>query len=252
MTFDWWTLALQTVNFLILVWLLWRFLYKPVKSVIEKRRSLSDQAFKEAETQRQAAEKARQDFETAQAELRKERQATLNTLHIEFEAERQKLLQDTRAEANDLIEAARATIAEERAATLRAMREQLVDLAVDMAATLLGKTDSDGLNEVFLRQLEKQIESLPDEERGRLEQDLLANGGALRVVTARPLTAEEKEHWRARLGARLGGAAVADFTADSDLIGGAELRFPHAVLKFTWAEQLDMAKHHLTGNDSVS
>ena len=39
MRFDWWTLALQTVNFAVLVWLLHRFLYKPVLRAIDARRA---------------------------------------------------------------------------------------------------------------------------------------------------------------------------------------------------------------------
>src|SRR3546814_21092072 len=39
MHFDWWTLALQTVNFAIPVWLLQRFLYKPVLRLIDSPRA---------------------------------------------------------------------------------------------------------------------------------------------------------------------------------------------------------------------
>ena len=37
MEIDWWTLAIQTVNFLVVVWLLSRFLYRPVRRMIEAR-----------------------------------------------------------------------------------------------------------------------------------------------------------------------------------------------------------------------
>ncbi|MEO0035300.1 MAG: synthase, partial [Pseudomonadota bacterium] len=38
MSLDWSSLALQTVNFLVLVWLLQRFLYRPVLAAIDRRR----------------------------------------------------------------------------------------------------------------------------------------------------------------------------------------------------------------------
>ena len=41
MRFDWWTLALQTVNFAVLVWLLHRFLYRPVLRMIATARGRS-------------------------------------------------------------------------------------------------------------------------------------------------------------------------------------------------------------------
>ena len=39
MRIDWWTLALQTVNVLILIWILSRFLFRPIVGVIEERRA---------------------------------------------------------------------------------------------------------------------------------------------------------------------------------------------------------------------
>ena len=41
MQIDWWTLALQTINFLVLVWLLTHFLYRPVRQVIAERKALA-------------------------------------------------------------------------------------------------------------------------------------------------------------------------------------------------------------------
>jgi F-type H+-transporting ATPase subunit b len=39
MRIDWWTLALQTFNVLVLVWILSRFLFRPVASMIEQRQA---------------------------------------------------------------------------------------------------------------------------------------------------------------------------------------------------------------------
>ncbi len=39
MRIDWWTLALQTVNVLILIWILSRFLFHPVVAIIDERRA---------------------------------------------------------------------------------------------------------------------------------------------------------------------------------------------------------------------
>jgi F-type H+-transporting ATPase subunit b len=60
MQIDWWTLVLQVINFLVLVWLSWRFLYQPVKEVIQKRKQLAEHAFAEAEKRRAEAESERQ------------------------------------------------------------------------------------------------------------------------------------------------------------------------------------------------
>ena len=48
MHLDWWTIGLQTVNFAILVWLLQRFLYKPVLRMIDARKAEIDQQYDDA------------------------------------------------------------------------------------------------------------------------------------------------------------------------------------------------------------
>ena len=64
MHFDWWTLALQTINFAILAWLLHRFLYKPVLRVIDARRAEIDKQYADASM---AEAKAKQELAAVEA-----------------------------------------------------------------------------------------------------------------------------------------------------------------------------------------
>ena len=63
MSFSWSTFALQAVNFLVLVWLLRRFLFKPVGAIVAERKAEIARAQAEAEAARQSAEQARKDLE---------------------------------------------------------------------------------------------------------------------------------------------------------------------------------------------
>jgi F-type H+-transporting ATPase subunit b len=58
MTIDWWTLGLQTVNVLVLVWILARFLFKPVAKIIAERQEAAQDALDEAEAARAEAQAA--------------------------------------------------------------------------------------------------------------------------------------------------------------------------------------------------
>ena len=250
MQIDWWTFALQTINFLVLVWLLWRFLYKPVGEVIDRRKALAERAFADARKKAEEAEAAKLRFEGGQAQLSQERQDMLRKVHKELEGERSNLLEKARREADELIEAAHDTIAEEREAALREIREQAAGLAVELASNFLRKAGSDLSTDVFLEQLEKQLTDLSEIERGRLQKDLAADDARLTVVTAYPLAPGEGDRWTGRLGASLGQMMKTDFVTDPGIVGGAELRFPHTVLKITWADQLEKAKE-LLGQDEA-
>jgi len=55
MNFSWWTFALQAANFLILVWLLRRFLFKPVGAIVARRKEEIARAMAEASAEKQNA-----------------------------------------------------------------------------------------------------------------------------------------------------------------------------------------------------
>lgn len=252
MQIDWWTLALQVVNFLVLVWLLWRFLYRPVKEMIEKRKQLAERAFAEADEQKREAEVARQRFEDGRAGLAQERQEMLKKIHAELEAERNQVLETAHVKAREILDEARESSATERAAVLAEVREEVAALASELAASLLREAGPGVADAALLERLEKQLRDLPDDERERLRKDLEPDGARLTVVTAAPLKADEQAHWIDRLGACLGHGEKTDFATDPEILGGVEVRFPHAVLKSTWADHLRKAKEKLQGDDAAS
>ncbi len=251
MQIDWWTLLLQAINFLVLVWLLWRFLYKPVREVIEKRKRLAGEAFAEADRQKQEAEAARQRFEDDRAALAQERQQMLKKSHEDLEKERRQALDDAKRQADELLEDARQAIAKERAAALTEIR-QAATLAVELASDVLRQTRPEGGAGDYMARLEKQLAEMPPEERERLEKDLAEDGAALEVVTAAPLGPEAQSDWARRLAVSLAPEDKIRFAVDPGILGGAELRFPHAVLKFTWADQLRKAKELLQSDEAAS
>jgi F-type H+-transporting ATPase subunit b len=252
MTIDWWTLVLQAINFLVLVWLLWRFLYRPVKEVIEKRKALAEQAFADAEKKKGEAEAARQRFDADRAKLAQERQDMLKKIHEDLEAERRNVLEAAKRDADKELAAARQALAEERDAALTEVREQVSGLAVELASGLLRKAGSGAAAGAFLDALDRQLKDMPAEERERLQKDLAADGAKLTVVTAAALTPDEQDRWRKRLNSRLGQKDKTDFATDPEILGGAELRFPHAVVKLTWADQLRKAEELLRRDEAAS
>ena len=75
MRIDWWTLALQAANFLVLVWLLQHFLYRPVLGIIAERQQRTDGVIAEANAAKAAAEGLRAELEQQRA-ARSRRSAT--------------------------------------------------------------------------------------------------------------------------------------------------------------------------------
>jgi len=139
MRFDWSTLVLQTVNVLVLLWLLRRFLFRPVTDIITARKNAAEQMLAQAAAARQDAEAKAE----ATAHLKKQPAAEsddiLAVAHAAAEAERVRLLALAKEQAAAAGDAAHAALEREREQIRREVEHQSRDLAVTIALRLLGR-----------------------------------------------------------------------------------------------------------------
>lgn len=245
MTPDWSTLLLQLVNFLVLAWLLRRFLFAPVKRVIEQRRQLAAAALADAERQQEQAAVAEREFRTRAAALEAERQAMLRDLHTRLERERQAALVAAQAEAAKLVADVRVGLDTERQAALAGLRAQLADLAVAMARAVLVRLDPGPLTESLFDAAATYLDGLPAGERDRLRAELAAADAPIVVVTPLALSDRLVLAWQARLANCLGGGNPVRFAVEPDLVAGLELRLPSSRLTFSVADMLARARAEL-------
>ena len=102
MLINWFTVVAQAINFLILVWLLKRFLYKPILHAIDEREKGIAAQLAEAEAKKAEAQKERDDFQHKNEVFDQERAALLKKATDEAKAERQRLLDEARKDADAL------------------------------------------------------------------------------------------------------------------------------------------------------
>lgn len=102
MLIDWFTVGAQIINFLVLIWLLKHFLYKPVLDAIDAREQRIAQREQEANDTKAAAELERAEFAYNNAHFEQQHNALLQQANAEAQAARRQLLESARQEANDL------------------------------------------------------------------------------------------------------------------------------------------------------
>ena len=102
MLINWFTVIAQAINFLILVWLLKRFLYKPILHAIDEREKGIATQLAQAEAKKAEAQKDRDDFQHKNEVFDQERAALLKKATDEAKAERQRLLDEARKDADAL------------------------------------------------------------------------------------------------------------------------------------------------------
>jgi F-type H+-transporting ATPase subunit b len=247
--FDWSTLALQTINFAILVWLLHRFLYRPVLRLIDTRRAEIDKTYADARSAEHNAAAELAAISVERAGIAGERATARAQAVAEAEQSAAARLARAEREATALLDSARTAIAAERRQALTEARLAAIDLASGMVRKLVAEMPVKEGTDTSLARAEKHLSALPAAERDAFARQLV-NGAGLKVKTASPLTAETAKAWRGRFQRILGDAATISFEVDERLIVGAELRFPDAMLRFSWRSALETMRAEVGNGDA--
>ncbi|MGA2045350.1 MAG: ATPase [Roseiarcus sp.] len=242
MTIDWWTLAIQTVNVVILIWLLERFFWRPVAAMIEQRRATAQRTLTEAEAQRGAATAALADIARTRAGFAGEREAILAAAHEAAQKAGAASRDEAAKEVASLQAAAQAAIEAGRQAAETAWTERASRLAVDIAGRLAARLDGPAVRGAFLGWLVEAIRALP----GPAREAIAADGIVLEAVSATPLDPAEQPRCRDAIAAAVGGDPQIAFTADPALIAGLELHGPHLVVANSWRADLTRILSELT------
>ena len=192
MLIDWFTVAAQMLNFLILVWLLKRFLYQPILNAIDAREKRIAAELADAAAKKTEAEKERDDFQNKNKAFDEQRSALLAKATDEAKAERERLLDEAR-KAADSLRAAQASALHNDQVKLgseitRLATEQVFEIARKTLSDLATVSLEERIGEVFTRRLREM--------NGKAKQEL---GDALKtspdasvVRSAFDLPAEQK------------------------------------------------------------
>jgi F-type H+-transporting ATPase subunit b len=242
-----WTIGFQVVNFLFLLFLLHRYLWRPVRATIERRKKEVDDAATELRARAKAADEARVAYETKAEAADLERARKLTAAAVALAKDREKVLADARAETEAERGAERKKLDEERSAAAGGLTEVTLDMALTLAKKLLQEVRGAAITGAFLDRICEHLESLPAVELASLRAEIAASP-KIAVATASALDDATKAALGARLATYFGTATRLDFVTDDALIAGAELRFSHARLGHSFQHGLAAARKELTAH----
>jgi len=157
MLIDWFTVGAQALNFLILVWLMQRYLYKPIRHAIDEREKLIATELANADAKKAEAQKEHEEFDHKNAEFDQQRAALLTKATNDAQAERQRLLDEARRAAAALSAKRQATLRNEEhdlhQAITRRTQQEVFAIARKALADLATASLEERLGEVFTRRL---------------------------------------------------------------------------------------------------
>jgi F-type H+-transporting ATPase subunit b len=223
MLIDWFTVGAQALNFIILVWLLKRFLYKPILNAVDAREKRIAAELADADAKKAEAQKQRDEFQHKNEEFDQQRAALLSKATDEANAERQRLLEGARKAADALSakrqEALRRDADNLNQAIRRRTQQEVFAIArkalMDLATTSL----EERIGEVFTRRLR----TMDGKAKEGLAEVLKTASEPALVRTAFDLPAAQRAAIQNALNETFSAEVHVRFETAPDLVSGVEL-----------------------------
>jgi F-type H+-transporting ATPase subunit b len=237
MHFSWWTFLFEVVNFVVLVYVLHRLLYRPLRDAIDSRREANARAQAEAEKARLEAEVLQKGLREQIAETEQQRQGLIHQAREQAEAERKKLLAEAERARQQQAEESRNALKREREEALEALGDEVVAQAVGLARRLLSEAAESTLHRQLALRL---VEALRQMRAGETEQlrSGWQPGDAAVLESAESLDADTLEQITVAVSDALGQQVPLTVQPRPGLLGGVRLRLAGHVWDNTVAGQV--------------
>ena len=238
MLIDWFTVAAQVINFLILVWLLKRFLYKPILRAIDAREQRIEAQLADADATKAEAQQERDEFMQKNKAFDQQRAARLSQATNEAQAERQRLLDEARQDSDALRAERQQALKREQqslnAELSRRTREEVFAIARRALTDLAGASLEVRMSEVFARRLR----ALNDDVKEGLTAALETSSAPVLVRSTFELPFEQRAAIQSALNDTLLAEIQVRFETVPDVISGIELRMNGRKVAWSIADYL--------------
>lgn len=223
MLIDWFTVIAQTLNFLILVWLLKRFLYKPILDAIDAREQRIAQELADADAKKIEARQERDEFERKNNDFDEKRASLMREMKEEINIKRRELLEAAQRAADVLstkrheaLQREQRTFAEELS---RRAQEQVFSITRKTLGDLADSSLEESMTKVFTRRL-RELNGQAKQELGQL---LTALSEPARVRSTFELPAAQQAEIQRAMNETFAADIPLLFDTAPDTIGGIEV-----------------------------
>lgn len=220
----WFTLIAQIMNFLVLVWLLHRFLYGRIVRAMDEREAKIASRLEEAARKRAEAEKEAEDYREKNQELEEQREQVLAQVRSEAESRRQELIDQARAEADQMQAQWFEALEREKQGLLREFRERTGQQVLTIARRTLKDLAGAELEQQMLAVFLERIRHMEPGEQQAMALAIRSSDREVEFRSAFPLAPEGRERVTETLREHLEDGVVVRFEVEPQLRCGVELR----------------------------
>ncbi|HEX6531611.1 MAG TPA: F0F1 ATP synthase subunit delta [Nitrospira sp.] len=247
MELDWTTFVLELINFLVLIWILNRLLYRPLMNVIAQRKAAIQKTLSDAEAVRGQAQALQTHYENRLADWDQEREKAREQLREEIAAERVRLLDNVRGELDQ--ERKKAAAVDQR--RMKEFKQQAEATAIEhgttFASRLLSRLSGPELERRIIDMVIDDLRRLPDEQKQAIRSAPSAAELSMRITSAYPLDQSQRGALCQACRTLAGREVTCDFLEDRTLISGVRVSFGAWVLRANLQDELSFfvgSLHH--------
>ncbi len=239
MQVDLFTIIAQIVNFLILVWLLKRFLYGRIVRAMDEREERIAEEIREAEEARSEAEKRAREYRERQEGIESERDEILAKAREEAEERKREMLDDARSDVEERRARWRKSLREEKENFLQGLRERLAEEALAVARKAVREVADADIEAGAVPALERALRSADDETVGRFRNAVEESDGRVSVESANELGEDQRKRVRDLVAEVAGEDVATEFRVEPSHVLGIVLTTEGFRLGWTAADYID-------------
>jgi F-type H+-transporting ATPase subunit b len=217
---SWSTFLLEIINFLVLVWILKRFLYKPVLNVIAQRRAGIESQLAEARHLHEDADTLKTEYENRLTDWDSERQQARDSLAQELNEERVRQLEMLQTALTEEREKTQVAESRRRAEEAREVEQRALQLSAQFATRLLAQTAGPELERRLVELLLDGLSGLTTEQISELKTQWGEPPEAIMVASAYPLPEDQQQRLEKTLNGVTGLAVPVRYAQDPELLAG--------------------------------
>ena len=223
MQINWFTVIAQIVNFIILVWLLKRYLYKPILNAIDEREKKIVAQIADADAKKAEAIKEQGAFKQKNEKFEQEKKAMMDKAVAETNTQREKLLEAARNDANALRTTQEKAINYKKQELNDEIAQKTQTGVLAISRKVLADLASVGLEEQMAGIFIKKLSGLNEEGKKQFDNAFKSAQGAVIVKSAMAFTEKEKLDIKNAINEVIGAAPQCQFIVAPELISGIEL-----------------------------
>jgi len=223
MQINWFIIIAQIINFFILVWLLKRFLYKPVLKAIDEREQRIAAQLSDAKAKKSEAKKEQDEFTKKNEEFDQQKKILLDKAIADTEVEKEKLIKAARNEADTL----RSKFDKALVAMQENLEHEIAQKTQDEVFAIARKALTDlasvSLEEQSVNVFIKRINDLKTEEKKKFIEAFKSDSDKILVQSAFELHAKQQTEIKNAVHEILGTKSHFQFNIAPELISGIEI-----------------------------